>query len=154
MRRTWLILLMALLATGCSRGGEDSARRTRRGDPAIQVAFAIVALERSEEHRLTREQAGKILLLLKVLRDMSAEDREAAQAIADQIQGLLTPGQQAALRQVREETRERSRRPGGQGAGPPGRGQGGGGPDPGRRAELRRRALDRAIRIVEARAKP
>lgn len=154
MGRTWLILLMALLAAGCSRGGEDSARRTRRGDPAIQAAFAIVALERSEEQRLTREQAGKILPLLKVLRDMSAEDRDAAQAVADQIRGLLTPGQQAALRQMREETRERSRRPGGQGAGPLGRGQGGGGPDPARRAELRRRALDRAIQIVEARAKP
>jgi len=153
VRRTWLILLMALLAAGCGRGG-DTAQRLRRGDPAIQVAFAIVALERSDEQRLTREQAGKILPLLKVLRDMSAEDRDAAQAVADQIQGLFTPGQQAALRQMREETRERSRRPGGQGAGPPGRGQGGGGPDPGRRAELGRRALDRAIRIVEARAKP
>jgi len=153
MRQRWLILLVAILVTGCSRAGDGGADRLRRGDPALRVALAIVALERSQEHRLTREQAGKILPLLKVLRDTRAEDREVAEAIADQVQGVLTPEQRAALQKLREEARERVRRPGGPGPGPPGRGQDGPGSDPARRAEFRQRALDRAIRIVEARAK-
>lgn len=160
MRRTALVLLALLAFAGCSRGGAAPAQ-TQRGDPAVRVALAVLALERSGEQPLTPDQARQILPLLKVLRDTSPDDRQVSQAIADQILAILTPDQRAALERMREQAQERLRqsRPGGSpgpgvgGPGPGGPGPGGASPDPGRRAELRRRAIDRAIRVLEAKVR-
>ncbi len=95
MRRTALVLLALLAFAGCGRGGAAPAQ-TQRGDPAVRVALAVLALERSGEQPLTPDQARQVLPLLKVLRDTSPDDRQVSQAIADQI--LANPDTRPARR--------------------------------------------------------
>ena len=153
-----LLLMTVLLAGACGRG--PSAAPTRRGDPGVRVAAAVLALERSGEHRLSAQQARQILPLLKVLRDTRPEDREASQALADQVMATLTPAQRAASDRLREQAQERFAQRGQGGAplgvGGPGAGEpapGDASLDPARRAEFRRRALDRAIRLLQPKAR-
>ncbi len=155
-----LLLLLALLVAGCSRGGESSSGSPQRpgpaADPGVRAALAVVALERDPATALTAEQAAKILPWLRVLRDMRPDDVAAAQPIADEVFSVLTPEQRSALQRLQEENRARRSSPGGQGAGPPGArppGVGdGSAPDPARRAEFRRRLIERAIRLLEAKS--
>ena len=158
MRPHAAAVLLALLLAGCSGGGAPAGQQPQAqspqgsaADPGIRVALAVVALERDPEHALTAEQAAKLLPWLRVMRDMRPDDREAAQTIADEAFAILTADQRAALERRREEARERSGQPGGQGArrGPGGPG---GPPDPSRRVEFRRRIFDRAIRVLETRS--
>ncbi|MDR5682428.1 MAG: hypothetical protein QN163_00145 [Armatimonadota bacterium] len=141
-----LVVLVATLALSACGPGDSAVQAQRRADPAVLVAAAIVALERSGEHRITPEQARQLLPLFEALRDTRPEERDATEAIARQIREVLTPQQQTALRRMREEAGGARRR---MGRPTDGRGQ----PDPGRRAEARRAALDRAIRILEDRAR-
>lgn len=160
MRRMALVLLALLVLAGCSRGGA-APTQTQRGDQAVRVALVVMALERSGEQPLTPDQARQILPLLKVLRDTSPDDRQVSQAIADQIFAILTPDQRAALERLREQAQERIRQrgqggppgPGVGGPGPGGPGPGGASPDPARRAEFRRRTIDRALRVLESKAR-
>ncbi len=160
MRRPALVLVVLLALAGCSRGGA-APTQTQRGDPALRVALAVMALERSGEQPLSPDQARQVLPLLKVLRDTSPDDRQVSQAIADQILAILTPDQRAALERLREQAQERAQRrgqgrppgPGVGGPGPGGPGSGGASPDPARRAEVRRRAVDRAIRVLESKVR-
>jgi len=164
---TWIpaiAAMAALVLTGCSRGG--TAQQAPRADSGVAIAAAVIALERSAQYQLTADQARQILPLLKVLRDTPVEDREGSRALAEQIRGLFTDEQRGALERLRTEAQERARQrrsggppgaapPGGPpgfgppGAGGPGFGPGGPTPDPARRAEFRRGALDRAIQILE-----
>lgn len=105
----------------------------------MRVAAAVVALERSRTP-LTTEQARQALPILEGLRDLRPEEREAARALADRFEALLTPAQRDSLRATRERLRERF------GPGPRGS------PDPQRLAEFRRRLLDRAVRLLEIRS--
>lgn len=152
-----LLLATALLAGACARE-QSAAPTTPRGDPALRVAAAVLALGRGGEEPLSVEQARKILPLMKVLRDTSPEDRAASQALADEVLAILTPAQRAALERLREQAQDRAGQrgqpggPPGSGPGDPGAGQGGAPPDPSRRAEFRRRAIDRAIRLLETKA--
>lgn len=102
----------------------------------MRVAAAVVALERSRTP-LTKEQARQALPILEGLRDLRPEEREAARALADRFEALLTPAQRDSLWATRERLRERF------GPGPRGS------PDPQRLAEFRRRLLDRAVRLLE-----
>ncbi|MBI3975158.1 MAG: hypothetical protein HY334_02095 [Armatimonadetes bacterium] len=156
-----LLVLVAVMLAGCSRGGQPGAQQPQAqgpaADPGIRAALAVVALERDPDHAVTPEQAAKILPWLGVLRDMRPEDTEAGQAIADEILAVLTAEQRAALQRVREQARERVGPPGGEGAGPPragpGPGPGGNPSDPARRAQFRRRIFDRAIDLLEGKVK-
>ena len=155
MRHATLVAIALLSLAACSRG---ATTQPQPGDPALRAALAVMALERSGDQQLTGDQTRQILPLLKVLRDSSPEDRQVTQAIADQIFAIFTPAQRAALDRLREQARDRlqRRRPG---AGPPAPGVGGPGPgglnpDPARRAEVRRRTLERAIRLLESRTGP
>src|SRR3990172_7987979 len=157
MRHATLVVIALLSLAACGRGGATQTQ-PERGDPAVGAALAVMALERSGDQQLTGDQARQILPLLKVLRDTSPEDRQVTQAIADQIFAIFTPAQRAALDRLREQARDRlpGCRPG---PGPPARGVGGPGsggltPDPARRAEVRRRTLERAIRLLESRTGP
>ena len=157
MRHATLVAIALLSLAACGRGG-TAQTQSQGGDPALRAALAVVALQRSGDQQLTGDQTRQILPLLKVLRDSSPEDRQVTQAIADQIFAIFTPAQRAALDRLREQARDRlqRRRPG---AGPPAPGVGGPGPgglnpDPARRAEVRRRTLERAIRILESRTGP
>lgn len=161
MRPHAATVLLALLLAGCSGGGAPAGQQPQAqsppgsvADPAIRVALAVVALERDPEHGLTAAQAAKLLPWLRVLWEMRPDDREAAQAIADEAFAILTADQRAALERRREEARERSGQPGGQGAGRrSGRPGGPGGPpDPSRRDEFRRRIFDRAIKVLETKS--
>ncbi|HEV8338852.1 MAG TPA: hypothetical protein VGR25_04255 [bacterium] len=165
MNRLLILPLTAALA-GCGHGDGPSGSTQRQGpaaDPGMRASLAVIALEREEEHAVSAEQAAKILPWLRVLAEMRPEDVEAAQAIADEVFAVLTAEQRAALEEIRERAADR-RPPGGPG-GPPGGGSGvrrgpgvgqgapagqGGQPEPERRAEFRRRAIERAIRLLEA----
>src|SRR3989304_713365 len=157
MRHATLVVIALLSLAACGRGGATQTQ-PERGDPAVGAALAGLALEGGGGEGFSADQARQILPLLKVLRDTSPEDRQITQAIADQIFAILTPAQRAALDRLREQARDRlqRRRPG---AGPPAPGVGGPGPgglnpDPARRAEGRRRTLERAIRLLESRTGP
>src|SRR3990170_3802569 len=152
MRHATLVAIALLSLAACGRGG-TAQTQSQGGDPALRAALAG-----SGDQQLTGDQTRQILPLLKVLRDSSPEDRQVTQAIADQIFAIFTPAQRAALDRLREQARDRlqRRRPG---AGPPAPGVGGPGPgglnpDPARRAEVRRRTLERAIRVLESRTGP
>jgi hypothetical protein len=153
---TTLIILLTITLAGCSGGGSPSGQSRGRApapDPALRVVLAVVALERDPASALTDAQAAKILPWLRVLRDMRPEDVEAAQTIADEVLALLTSGQRSVLQRLQEENRERRGAPGGQGAGLPGArppAGDGSGPGPAGRTEFRRRLIERAIRLLEA----
>lgn len=152
MRSILFLVVAAVLTAGCARSGSAQTEQRRRGDPGMRVAGAIVLLQRSEQHQFTPDQARKILPLLKVLRDTKPADREASRALADQILNVFTPAQRQAMDDMRRERRERFRRLPSEGSSP-----GAEGPgrrfDPARRGEFRRRAIDRAVLLLEARAK-
>ena len=156
MRHATLVAIALLSLAACGRGGAAQTQ-SQGGGAALRAALAVMALERSGDQQVTGDQARQILPLLKV-RGTSPEDRRVTQAIADQIFAIFTPAQRAALDRLREQARDRlqRRRPG---AGPPAPGVGGPGPgglnpDPARRAEVRRRTLERAIRLLESRTGP
>jgi hypothetical protein len=132
--RNAALLVAALVVAGCARGGAEP-----RGDPAVRVAAAVVALERSRTP-LTREQAKAALPLLEALRDLRPEEREAARALVERFDALLTPAQRESLRAARERLRER---PGARLRGSP---------DPQRLAEFRRRLVERAVGLLRAKA--
>ncbi len=128
-RRVW-VLVLAVLLLGCARGGAAV-----RAEPAVRVALAVLALQRSPVP-MRGQQAQRALAILEALRDLRPEEREAARSLASQFDALLTASQREVLRAAREQLRERV----------------GGGrrasPDPQRLAELRRRLLDRAIQAL------
>ncbi|MFN3285086.1 MAG: hypothetical protein ACK45F_02270 [bacterium] len=130
MRRWTLVLVLVAALSGCARGGAEP-----RGEPAVRVALAVLALQRSPVP-LRGQQAQRALAILEALRELRPEEREAARSLASQFDALLTASQRQALRAAREQLRERvggGRRPS---------------PDPQRLAELRRRLLDRAIQVL------
>jgi predicted component of type VI protein secretion system len=127
-------VVAALLVAGCGRSAAQP-----QPDPAVRVAAAVLALERSPT-RLSPEQARRALPVLEALRDLRPEEREAARALAAQFDALLTPAQRDSLRAARERFRERI------GGGPRRT------PDPQRLAEFRRRLLDRAVTVLRMRA--
>lgn len=132
----WTAVLVALLALGaCARGGAQP-----RADPAVWVALAVLALERSQAP-LTPEQARQALPVLEALRALRPEEQQAAQALAERFDALLTPAQREALKAARERLRERL-------AGRPRQAT----PDPQRAAEVRRRLVDRALRVLALKA--
>ncbi|HEY3249086.1 MAG TPA: hypothetical protein VGK88_12465 [bacterium] len=127
-------------------------------DPALQIAVALAALERSDT-ALTVEQITVVLPLLKVLRDTDPNDTEASKALADSIRKVLTSEQLATIDRMRQEAQAR-RQQGGQGFQGPRRGPGGPGFAPGGtgaqgrasfRAQARQVLLTRLIRRLESR---
>ncbi|MCS7171850.1 MAG: hypothetical protein N0A24_00260 [Armatimonadetes bacterium] len=136
MRNLAAIALAAVLLAGCAQG-----RAAPLGDPAFRVAAAVLALERSGAP-LTPQQARQVLPLLEVLRNLRPEEREVAQRLLTRFEAVLTPAQKEALRTARERLRERVRsapRPGPV--------------DPERAAEFRSRLVDRAVHLLERRAR-
>lgn len=134
-----------------------------QGDPAIAVAVAIGALERTPDHQLAKEQVNAILPLLRVLRDTDPGDAPASQALVEGIRTILAPEQIAAVRRMREEVRAGRQSAQASRRGNPGPGGGfgpGGGPGPGSsrpprgaasQTEIRQRALARLIQYLESR---
>jgi len=162
MKRTLLVagaavvlVAGALVAYGRFKPSSVAAR----ADPAVAVAVALGALERSEGHALSADQVSAILPLLRVLRDTDPNDAEPSRALARAIMNLLTPEQRAEIERLREEARRRQQERG------PGPAAPGGAPGAGpglfasqrtavssdRRAELRRRVLSRLITRLEQR---
>ncbi len=149
------------------------ASTAQRADPALAIAVAIGALERSDEFQLTAEQTKAILPLLRVLRDTDPNEVEVSRALAEAIREELTPDQLAELDRVRQEAAsrraqaqggqgQRRRAPGQFGSGGPGFGPGGLGVAPGAgsartganaaaRAQIRQRLLSRLIERLEQR---
>jgi len=137
-----------------------------RPDPAVLVATALTALERSDTHRLSEAQVSTILPLLRVLRDTDAADAEPSRALAQEIMNVLSPEQRAEVERMREEARRRQQErraaqgapgdrqgdrpgPGGFGATPDG--PGAGGVNTRARAQIRQRLLGRLIERLELR---
>ncbi len=150
------LVLVAVASLAACRGGAAQTP-SERGDPALRVAIAVLALQRSGDQQLTADQIKQILPFLKVLRDTSPDDRPAVQAIADQIVTLFTPVQRAALDRLRAQgpPQFQQRNPAGSVRPGVGRaGPSGSTPDPARRAEFRRRAIERAIRVLESTTAP
>jgi uncharacterized membrane protein YgcG len=127
------------------------------GDPSFR-ALAVVALARDgAQHPLTKDQIRAIVPLLRSLRDLAPDEREATQAVVREILNTLTPAQRAELRTRRAlALGRRSARPGSGGPGFGGgrfTGGGGDGSGPPGRLQVRARILDRAIVVLEERAK-
>jgi hypothetical protein len=96
--------------------------------------------------------------MMKVLRGMKMEDREAGDAIALQVWGVFTQKQKDALLAMREARRRQfeQQRASGAGAAATAQGAPGGAPggfDPARLAERRKQLMDQAIKVLETRAK-
>ena len=162
-----VVLIVAAGALAYLRFRPGSAQA--QPDPAVQIAVALGALERSDSFQLSPDQIRIILPLLRVLRDTNPDDVEASRALATAIRNALTPEQLAEIERLREQAQTRRENPrrapggGGPGFGPGAPGQGGpGGPgagpgaaNPQTRAELRTRArqalLSRLIRFLERR---
>jgi hypothetical protein len=137
-------------------------RQTRlAGDPAFRV-LTIVALARDgAAHPLSKDQIRAIVPLLRSLKDLAPDEREATQAVVREILNTLTPEQRADLRRQRPLLPGGRRFPPGQNgtgfAGGTGRiadaggrvGEGSGPPD---RLQVRARAIERAVAILEQRA--
>lgn len=128
-----------------------------RMDPAVTVATALAALERSENHRLSERQLAQILPLLRVLRDLDPSEVEPGRALARAILDVLSSEQRAEIQRFRDEARSR-REAGGTppraqrlgAAGP----QAGGAAPPGAvrvRGAARQRLLGRLIERLETR---
>jgi len=126
------------------------------GDPSFRV-MAVAALARNgAQHPLTKDQIRAIVPLLKSLKDLAPDEREATQAVVGEILNTLTPEQRAELRARRAlALGGRSARPGSGGPGfGGGRLTGGGdGSGPPTRLQVRARILDRTIEVLEERAK-
>jgi uncharacterized membrane protein YgcG len=128
------------------------ARQARvAGDPSFR-ALAVVALARDgAQHPLTKDQIRAIVPLLRSLKAFAPDEREQTQAVVGEILNTLTPEQRAELRTRRPLAfGGRSARPG---SGGPGFGGGGDGSGPPSRLQVRARILDRAIAVLEERAK-
>jgi uncharacterized membrane protein YgcG len=127
------------------------------GDPSFRTV-AVVALARDgAQHPLSKEQIRAIVPLLRSLKDLAPDERQATQAVVSEILNTLTPEQRAELRTRRAlALGRRTSRPGsgGQGFGGGGftRGGGNGAGSP-NRLQARTRMLDRAIAVLEERAK-
>lgn len=102
-----------------------------RGDPAVLVATALAALERSDDP-LTDEQRDAVLPLLRVLRDVDPAEVEPSRALAQAIMDALSSDQRAEIERLREEARARPGAPGGQA-----------------RAAVRQRLLGRLVERLE-----
>ncbi len=162
VRRWWIwgaavaVICVIVLAFGLR------ARQARlAGDPALR-ALTVVALARDgAQHPLTRDQIHAIIPLLRSLKDLAPDEREATRAVVREILSTLTPEQRAELRSQRPLfPGGRPARPGQTGArvaGGGGRfadagGRGGDGAGPPDRMQLRARVIDRAVAILEQRA--
>ncbi|MBM3450290.1 MAG: hypothetical protein FJX78_04815 [Armatimonadetes bacterium] len=162
-RRLLGILLIVLLALATAaplyaQQGAPSGTGPRRVDPGIRSAGAVIGLERTTDNRVRKDQAKRILPMMKVLRGMKMADREAGDAVALQIWGVFTQNQKDALLAMREARRrqfEQQRAAGGApgGAGGPATAGGPGGFDPARLVERRKQLMDQAVKILETRAK-
>jgi hypothetical protein len=127
------------------------------GDPSFR-ALAVVALARDgAQHPLSKDQIRAIVPLLRSLKDLAPDERPATQAVVSEILNTLTPDQRAELRTRRAlALGRRSSRSGSGGSGlsggrVPGSGVDGSGPAD--RLQVRARMLDRAIAVLEERAK-
>lgn len=151
-RTVWIVVAVVGVAVVAGAGYWWTQRQAQakrpRGDPAVATAQALVALQRApglDAVRLTTQQIDTIIPLLRVLRDSDPNDREAVAAVVRDIRAVLTAEQIRALEGLRDRalqrvagTRQARRRPPG------------GGENPGLTvAELRRRVIDRAIRVLE-----
>ncbi len=127
------IVVLVVAAAGAFVYFRQRARSTAQAqqDPALQIALALTALERSGTYALTTDQIKSVLPLLRVLRDTDPNDAEASRALAESIRKILTPEQTAALTQMRQEAQSRRQQGGGQGFQGPRRGPGGPGVGPG-----------------------
>ncbi len=121
-----------------------------RPDPAVLVATALTALERSDAYRLSETQVAAILPLLRVLRDTDPAEVEPSRALAQEIIGMLSGDQRAEIERLRVEAQRRQQeRRAAQGA--PGS-QRGARPGPGGfGAQIRQRLLGRLIERLETR---
>jgi hypothetical protein len=98
MRRTSIIagtILLILVVGGLAaylRFRPSPLTETQQGDPALMLAIALGALERSPDAtvRLRPEQVKRMLPYLRVLRDTGPSDVEASRALVDQVRSLLT----------------------------------------------------------------
>jgi len=84
-RRLLGILLIVLLALATAaplyaQQGAPSGTGPRRVDPGIRSAGAVIGLERTTDNRVRKDQAKRILPMMKVLRGMKMADREAGDA--------------------------------------------------------------------------
>jgi hypothetical protein len=162
------VIIVVVVAVGAFAYFKLRPRATAQGqqDPALQVALALTALERSESHQLSDDQIRTVLPLLRVLRDTNPDNADVTRALVTSIRKVLTPEQLAALEQMRVEAQARRDQDGGPGLqrprrGPGGPGQGlapggpGGAPNPQTRAAFRAQArqaiLSRLILRLENR---
>jgi len=158
MRRTSIFagtILLILVVGGLAaylRFRPTPLTDTQQGDPALMLAIALGALDRSPDAnvRLSPEQVKRMLPYLRVLRDTDPSDAEPSRALVDQVRSLLTQEQLERIRTLREEARAQRRREQGPPPGverPPGFfGQGRNAPD---RPTLRRQILSRLIERLQ-----
>lgn len=126
---------MVLLLAGCAK---DSTGL--RSDPALRVAVAVLVLERSR-WPLSAEQARRTLPLLEALRELRPWEEEAARALVQRFDALLTPAQREVLRASRDRLRERSEAAARRGS-----------LEPQRMAQVRLRLVERALQVLRARS--
>lgn len=147
-----LILVVGGLAAAYLRFRPSPLTETQQGDPALVLAIALGALDRSPDAnlRLSPEQVKRMLPYLRVLRDTDPSDVEPSRALVDQVRSLLTQEQLERIRTLREEARAQRRSE----QGPPGVerppgffAQGRNAPD---RPTLRRQILSRLIERLQA----
>lgn len=176
MKRSLIVVLIIVLLAGGAFAYtrlRPRASTAQRADPALAIAVAIGALERSDEFQLTAKQTKVILPLLRVLRDTDPNEVEVSRALAEAIRRELTPDQLTELNRMRQEAGarraqarggqgQRQRVPGQVGPGGPGFGPGAAGvvPEAGSartganaaaRAQIRQRLLSRLIERLEQR---
>lgn len=153
-----IIVVLAATAVFAYARLRPQPAAAQRADPALAVAVAIGALERSDQYQLTAGQAKVILPLLRVLRDTDPNDVEVSRALAAAIRRALTPDQLAELDRLRREaSTRRAQAQSGQGQrqrvpgafGPSG--PGGNGGSAAARAQIRQRVLTRLIERLENR---
>ncbi len=166
LRRRWVWAAAVAVVLGIVMIVGLRGRQARvAGDPAFR-ALAVVALARDgAQHPLTKDQIKAIVPLLRSLKDLAPDERAAARAVVNEILGTLTADQRAELRAQRSFFQQGRRRPqpgqggpgiaggGGGGRGGAAGGPGGDGSGPPDRLQLRARLIDRAVAILEQRAK-
>lgn len=159
LRRRWLWAAAAAACVLVLAFGLRGRQVRPPADPAFR-ALAVVTLARDgAQHPLTRDQIRAIAPLLRSLRDIAPDEREAAQAVVREILNTLTSEQRAELRNRRPFfAGPRAGQPGPNGSGLGGGGRrfpdgGGGGVAPQDRLQMRARLIDRAVSFLEERAK-
>ncbi len=167
MRLPWVWIAVIGVALAAAGGGtyltrnRPQAQPPRPRDPGMALILSIRVLEQNPETRLTREQVGRALPILKALKDVPPEDESAA-VMARSVTDSFTPAQRAALKEARQRFQERRPPQVGAEGGVPGLGlgaAGGGERPPGgpgaiteeQRAQFRTRAFERMIRFLERR---